>query len=238
MIYRLRMKRLLIPALLSSLVLLAGCAQLDTMGGSANFACKNYQTQPEAQRAWQQAGSPAKNDSNGDGIVCTSLPKSASSAASGGSSGDTTKTTNCQKTEQPRVVTVSRSKYPETSLHIEKAIEMGQPAVLTIDRADTDQKRDQWHQVISKGWDYDKDGQTDDMDEWPMAFTQEGGRNANIALVDPSDNRGAGSSIAGQLRNYCEGQKFKLQFYGNRPQLTRILIVANNGKRVNIEAGN
>lgn len=221
------------PLILVALIAVSGCAEMN----QASFACKNYQTQPEAQKAWEAAGSPSKNDSNGDGIVCTSLPKGGSSASSSTSNSSAAKTKDCKRETAVKTITVSRAKYPETSLHIEKAIDMGQPGVLTIERSGTDEKRDEWHQVINKGWDYDGDGQTDDMDEWPMAFTAEGGRNANIALVDPSDNRGAGSSIAGQLRSYCDGQKFKIQFYGNRPQ-TRILIVANDGKRVNIEAGN
>jgi hypothetical protein len=57
--------------------------------------------------------------------------------------------------------------------------------------------------LIPVGVDADGDGKTDDRDEVPMAFTREGGQKApngksasNIAYVNASDNRGAGSSIA------------------------------------------
>jgi hypothetical protein len=57
-----------------------------------------------------------------------------------------------------------------------------------------------------------------------LAFTNEGGRKAangrsasHIAYVDASDNRGAGSSIGGRLRSYCNGTRFKLKLLGRTP---------------------
>ena len=38
-----------------------------------------------------------------------------------------------------------------------------------------------------------------DRDEWPMAMFKEGGEGASVRYIDPSDNRGAGSSIGNAL---------------------------------------
>jgi hypothetical protein len=192
-----------------------------------SFACKNYSSQPEAQKAWQSAGKPRKNDPDGDGVVCTSLRASKSSAKGG-----TAKTNNCLRSDKPRIALLNRGKYPETSLHIEYSWLVKQPTVYIIDRAGADKRRDEWHKVISKGWDTNGDGQTEDMDEIPMAMSKNGGYNANIALLSASDNRGAGSSIASQLRKYCDGQLFKIKMYGARPGPTKILVVADKGHRM------
>jgi hypothetical protein len=234
----------IIPILLSisSIVLISACSSTGTNNliknsGKSSFACKNYSSQAAAQKAWVEQGSPAKNDPNNDNIVCTSLPSSKASAPStGGQTAKNTDKKDCLLQKSPRTVLISRAKYPETSLHIEKAIDMGQPSLMTIDRGETDRKRAEWRAVVA-----DQDnlsGRGLDQDEWPMAFTKEGGRAANIALINSSDNRGAGSSIAGQLRSYCNGQKFKVSFYSKAQKTIRILIIANNGKRTNIEVGN
>lgn len=203
-----RLKFLLPLSLVSSALLLSACST----GIDPNVPTADRQS---VGRASSSAPKPSKSTSDKD----QGKPSSA-------------KQKDCQQQGSPRAVLLNRAKYPETALHIQAAIDSGQPETLTIERSGTDQKRDAWHKVISKGWDSDKDGQTDDMDEWPMAFSEQGGRNANIALVDPSDNRGAGSSIAGQLRKYCDGQKFKVKPYGKYPSGTRVLIVANRGRQL------
>ena len=187
--------------------------------------CSSYDSQPQAQKAWLQAGRPKSADRNRDGIVCNSLPGAASSSSSSANK-------DCLKQPAPRSVLLNRAKYPETSLHIEKAIEMGQPALLTVQRDGTDAKRNQWHQVVAEQSNLRE--RNLDQDEWPMAFSAQAGRNANIALIDAGDNRGAGSSIASQMSGYCDGQHFKIKMYGARLNPVTSVIIANKGQRTNI----
>jgi len=41
-------------------------------------------------------------------------------------------------------------------------------------------------------------------------MTEEGGKDADIRPISPSDNRGSGSSIGHQLRQYPNGTKIKI----------------------------
>ena len=72
-----------------------------------------------------------------------------------------------------------------------------------------------------------------------MAFTQEGGRKArtgnsasHIACVDSKDNQGAGSSIGGRLRKYCNGTHFKVVPFGERARTAVIVVALRNGRQV------
>jgi len=53
-------------------------------------------------------------------------------------------------------------------------------------------------------------GQYLDRDEFPMAMFKEGGKGASVRYIDPSDNRGAGSSIAHALSGYDDGTRVKI----------------------------
>jgi hypothetical protein len=87
--------------------------------------------------------------------------------------------------------------------------------------------------------DADGDGEVDDRDEVPMAFTRQGSRRApngnsasHIAYVDASDNRGAGSSIGGRLRRYCNGTRFRVRLVGRRRRSAVIVVALRDGKQV------
>lgn len=185
--------------------------------------CASYSSSAAAQKAWQKAGRPGWADPDGDGQVCRQQEKQ--SAA---------KQKDCKLQKAPRAVLLNRGKYPQTAFHIAVAIKMGQPDVLTIERSNTDQKRDAWAKVV--GRQSNLKARQLDQDEWPMAFTSDqggAGREANIALINSSDNRGAGSSIAGQLRGYCDGQRFRIKPYGKYPEPFSITVIANDGRRMN-----
>ena len=71
-----------------------------------------------------------------------------------------------------------------------------------------------------------------------MAFTKEGGREApngnsasHIAYVDSKDNQGAGSSIGGRLRKYCNGSRFKVVPFGERTRSAVIVVALRDGSR-------
>jgi hypothetical protein len=136
-------------------------------------------------------------------------------------------------------VELSRSRYPESTLHFAVAWKQGAPRRYTIARNRADRNRDAWDELVPVGVDADGDGRTDDRDEVPMAFTREGGRKApngesasHIAYVDASDNRGAGSSIGGKLRRYCNGTHFKVRLTGKRGRTAVIVVALRNGKQV------
>lgn len=99
-------------------------------------------------------------------------------------------------------VKISRSKYPESAKHIEDAIANGQPEVLTINRNGTKSNRYQSLRGQEKVPGYD-------LDEYPPAIAMEGGSGASVRAINPSDNRGSGSSMGHQLRNFTNGTKFK-----------------------------
>jgi hypothetical protein len=136
-------------------------------------------------------------------------------------------------------VELSRSRYPESTLHFEVAWKQGAPRRYTIARNRADRNRDAWDRFVPVGIDADKDGETDDRDEVPMAFTREGGRKArngrsasHIAYVDASDNRGAGSSIGGRLRRYCNGTRFRVRLVDRRTRRAVIVVALRNGRQV------
>lgn len=185
--------------------------------------CKAYQTRSQAQQAWQGAGRPSSADRNDDGLVCSSLPVNSAAKSSG-----------CQRQNSPISVTLSRSKYPQSAFHIEESLKMGQPPVLVIERTGTDQKRDAWARVVGDVQDLEE--KSLDQDEYPMAMTSQkggAGRDANIALINSSDNRGAGSTLGSQLRAWCDGQKFRIKTIGSYQQKVTITIIANDGRRIN-----
>lgn len=49
-----------------------------------------------------------------------------------------------------------------------------------------------------------------DLDEYPPAMFGEGGDGASVRPINPSDNRGAGSTIGNKLRKYPNGTKVKI----------------------------
>ncbi len=111
---------------------------------------------------------------------------------------------SCTLVHHPVRVELSISEYPRSTWHIRRAIRRGEPSVLHIDREVADQHRDDSLAGIPT-----RDGM--DRDEYPLAFTKEGGDGADIAYVPYSDNRGSGSSVGGQLRPYCDGQAFRIK---------------------------
>jgi hypothetical protein len=189
--------------------------------------CDSFDTRPEAQVYWESHGRPAQADGDHDGKVCESLPTRAGAGE------------GCERPRKTVTVRLSRRKYPETTLHFEVAWRQDVPSRYTIARGLADENRDAWDPLVPAGVDADGDGEEDDRDEVPMAFTKEGGRKAgngrsasHIAYVDASDNRGAGSSIGGRLRRYCNGTHFRLKLFGRRTRAAVIVVALRNGRRV------
>ena len=189
--------------------------------------CDSFDTQPEAQAYWESHGRPAEADGDGDGKVCESLP-------TGGGNRD-----DCSRPSKLVTVRLSRRRYPESTLHFAVAWKQGAPRRYTIARRLADENRDAWEPLVPSGVDADGDGEVDDRDEVPMAFTKQGARKApngnsasHIAYVNASDNRGAGSSIGGKLRPYCNGTRFRVKLVGRRTRTAVIVVALHDGEQV------
>ena len=102
------------------------------------------------------------------------------------------------------VVIVDSTKYPQTAEHIKVAQRIGLPEFVTIDRKEAANRRKESLSNIRKNKIYDRD-------EWPMAVFAEGGKNANVRYIEPSDNRGAGASISWQMRAYPDGTRIRVR---------------------------
>jgi len=194
--------------------------------------CSDYSNQRDAQL------NKDTRDADGDGIYCEDLPCPCLKPGSGGGGGGGGLRT-CTRPRATVTVELSRSRYPESTLHFEVAWKQGVPRRYTIARNRADRNRDAWDDLVPVGVDADGNDKTDDRDEVPMAFTREGSRKApngrsasHIAYVDASDNRGAGSSIGGKLRRYCNGTRFKVRLTGQRTRRAVIVVALRDGKRV------
>ena len=118
---------------------------------------------------------------------------------------DVARAAACQSQHNSVHVTLSSSKYPETTDHISDAVADGEPSLLHIDRADEDAHRDASLADYPPRSGYDRD-------EYPPAMSEEGGTGADVRYIDPSDNRGSGSSMGSQLADWCETQPFRIDF--------------------------
>ncbi len=109
-----------------------------------------------------------------------------------------------QSTPVAKIITISKSRYPESAQHIEDAVAAGQPDILTIDRPNTQsRRRDSLRNTeIKPGL---------DRDEYPPALFQEGGDGASVRHINPSDNRGSGACIGAQCRGLPDGTKIKIE---------------------------
>ena len=104
-------------------------------------------------------------------------------------------------------VQLSESRYPQTTDHIADAIAAGQPSLLHIARDEEEANRDASLSDYPPRTGFDRD-------EYPPAMSDEGGSGADVRYIDPSDNRGAGSSMGNQLEDWCNGQPFRIDITG------------------------
>lgn len=102
------------------------------------------------------------------------------------------------------VIVIDSEKYPQTAEHIKRALKMGLPEIVTIERTMAATRRKQSLSEVRARSIYDRD-------EWPMAVFSEGGDGANVIYVAGSDNRGAGASISWQMRNLPNGTRVRIR---------------------------
>ena len=111
----------------------------------------------------------------------------------------------CQRQYHSVYVELDMSRYPETTGHFQDAIAAGEAALLHIDRENAALHREQSLAAFPPRTGFDRD-------EYPPAMSEEGGYGADVRYIDPSDNRGAGSSMGNQLEDWCEEQPFRITF--------------------------
>ena len=108
---------------------------------------------------------------------------------------------------KPRDVVISRSRHRQAAEHIEHAQRNGQPTVLHIDRQGAPQNR---HDSTGRVKLNPKPAPGYERDQYPPAFTREGGHNANIRFINPHDNRGAGAVMRAQTQGLPDNAKIRV----------------------------
>jgi hypothetical protein len=111
----------------------------------------------------------------------------------------------------PHVVIIDSGRYPESAAHIDAAQDGTRyrgheiistnttyPSPLTIDRSGAKSNRSASLQGVPTEAGYDRD-------EYPPAVFKEGGAEASVKYINPSDNRGAGASMGYQINHALIG---------------------------------
>ena len=104
---------------------------------------------------------------------------------------------------EPTPVYIDPNQCPQSAKHAENAQVQGKPNVLTIDRSRAEaRRRAALRGIHSKPH--------SDRDEYPPAVAEEGGSGASVRHIKPSDNRGLGASMRGQVQGLRDGEKFRV----------------------------
>lgn len=115
----------------------------------------------------------------------------------------------CIYQKEPVSVVIDSKKYPASALHIYLGVRAGVPEILHINRDPGYDVRLNSLEGIPSNSEFDRD-------ETPFALSNEAAfynrskGTSDIAYIPFSDNRGSGSSMGGQLSDYCDGQSFKI----------------------------
>ncbi len=130
--------------------------------------------------------------------------KASKQAAKAAKAANKQKALTAQQKKPDKVAQVSKAKYPQSAKHIEEAQKAGKPNTITISRTDAKANR----RAAMQGTPV-KAGK--DRDEYPPAFSKEGGKGASVKHIDPKDNRGAGACIGHQCRDVPDGGKVQIE---------------------------
>jgi hypothetical protein len=108
---------------------------------------------------------------------------------------------SCVSVPLPVVVLLDPRRHERILAHVREALDVGEPFVLHIDRADADR-----HRAASlRGWPTRRGWHRD---EYPPAATAEGGAGADVQFVPSSENESAGAVMRARLAPFCDGQPF------------------------------
>ena len=112
-----------------------------------------------------------------------------------------------------RAICYSANKFPQTAESYAVGGRRGR--LLTVDRAGTDARRREALSAAEPRIGFDRD-------EFPPAFTRQGGTGALITYVSPAENRAAGAFLGRSVRGLDDGQRF-LFLVTDLPMQGRIL---------------
>jgi hypothetical protein len=110
----------------------------------------------------------------------------------------------CITVSLPVVVNLNDTKHEALIAHEARAVHAGEARVLHLGRALADVHRSESLRGIPT-----RPGM--DRDEYPPAFSWEGGIGADVAYVPASVNRSGGAMMANELRPFCDGQAFIIE---------------------------
>lgn len=112
----------------------------------------------------------------------------------------------CKQQAAVVVVDLADARYPNITDHIHDAIRQGEPEFMTLarDQADTNRKA----ALKASGL---PSRPSEDRDEYPMAFSDEGGRTADVRYVPDTENQSSGSVVGHALSGFCDGQRFTVR---------------------------
>lgn len=108
---------------------------------------------------------------------------------------------------KPRDVVIQRARHPQAAAHIEHAQKAGQPSILHIDRKGASARRPQAIGTVRRDR---KPVSGYQRDEYPPAFTKEGGSGSSVQWIRQRDNAGAGSSMRWQTHDLPDGSKIRI----------------------------
>lgn len=181
---------------------------------AAAATCSDHATQAAAQTAKDT------RDGDGDGRYCEDLPCPCAGPADPGSgtsgpapapskqtpsAGTTADPKGCRIVKTTVRVGLSKTRYPAVRAHWERAIAKGWPRTLKVHRKGAERRRSRLLAGMPTR-------QGKDRDEYPPASARTTVK-ADVAYVDSSQNRGAGSVQGVKLRRYCSGQRFRFVWY-------------------------
>jgi hypothetical protein len=115
----------------------------------------------------------------------------------------------CTLTRNLVVVDLDNVKHRHILRHVFDARRNGHPRVLHIRRYEARANRSESLRGIPTKKGYDRD-------EYPPAMSDEGGEGAGVRYILSSENRSAGGMMSGQLRPYCNEQRFIFERWRNR----------------------
>jgi len=211
-------RRILIPFLAAVALALVASAAGHPVGVTRAQAatCSEYPNQAAAQRAHDT------RDADGNGVYCQSLPCPCATANAGGGgrpapSRTHTTTASCVRPRGVVGIGFSGTKFPHIRAHYLRAVRLGWPRILVVNRAGADARRERLLADIPT-----RPGM--DRDEYPPAVGRGRGAHlargasprgwlADVAYVPSSENRSHGSTMGIKLRRFCDGTRFRYVFY-------------------------
>jgi hypothetical protein len=113
---------------------------------------------------------------------------------------------SCKEQAAVVVIDLADARYPNITDHIRDAIRQGEPEYMTLarDQATTNRKA----ALSASGL---PSRPSEDRDEYPMAFSDEGGRTADVRYVPDTENQSSGSVVGHALSGFCDGQRFTVR---------------------------